>query len=66
MRELDVLLIGFFERDFDLLSAVEKDTFRAVLSLPDPDLQAYLIGGHASGDPTLDSMLKRIRTSLHP
>jgi succinate dehydrogenase flavin-adding protein (antitoxin of CptAB toxin-antitoxin module) len=66
MRELDVLLIGFFERDFDCLSVAEKDTLRAVLSLPDPDLQAYLIGGQASGDATLDAMLTRIRTSLHP
>ena len=65
MRELDVLLIGFFERDFDRLSAPEKATFRSILSLPDPDLQAYLIAGHASGDATLDDMLARIRTSLH-
>lgn len=65
MRELDVLLIGFFERSFDVLTAAEKATFRGVLSLPDPDLQAYLIGGQLSGDPTLDEMLARIRTSLH-
>jgi len=65
MRELDVLLIGYFERRFDQLTATEKDTFRAVLDLPDPDLQAYLIGGQASGDPTLDALLARIRTSLH-
>jgi succinate dehydrogenase flavin-adding protein (antitoxin of CptAB toxin-antitoxin module) len=66
MRELDVLLIGFFERDFDRLSASEKLTFRDILGLPDPDLQAYLIAGHDSGDPVLDAMLARIRTSLHP
>jgi len=65
MRELDVLLIGYFERRFDHLTATEKGTFRAILDLPDPDLQAYLIGGQASGDPTLDAMLARIRTSLH-
>jgi len=56
MRELDVLLIGYFERRFDQLTAAEKETFRAVLDLPDPDLQAYLIGGQASGDPTLDAL----------
>jgi antitoxin CptB len=66
MRELDVLLIHFFEASFDGLSASEKLRFQALLELPDPDLQAYLIAGHASADPDLESLLVRIRTSLHP
>ena len=65
MRELDVLLIHFFEASFDSLSRTEKDTFRALLELPDPQLQTYLIAGHASEDPDLEALLGRIRTSLH-
>nr|NIW24133.1 hypothetical protein [Gammaproteobacteria bacterium] len=37
MRELDVLLIHFFEASFDTLSETEKQTFRALLELPDPE-----------------------------
>lgn len=66
MRELDVLLIHFFEASFDTLTDSEKQTFRALLALPDPELQAYLIAGHASENADLEALLERIRTSLHP
>ncbi len=66
MRELDVLLIHFFEASFDGLSVAQKLNFQALLELPDPDLQAYLIAGHASADPELEALLVQIRTSLHP
>ena len=66
MRELDVLLIHFFEASFDALNEMEKETFRAILELPDPELQAYLIAGHASDDPDFEALFGRIRTSLHP
>jgi succinate dehydrogenase flavin-adding protein (antitoxin of CptAB toxin-antitoxin module) len=66
MRELDVLLMHFFEASFDGLTAAEKLKFRALLELPDPELQAYLIAGHGSEDPELEALLIRIRASLHP
>lgn len=66
MRELDVLLLSFFDASFDALAPPAKDRFRALLALPDPELQAYLIAGHASEDPELDRLLVRIRASLHP
>ena len=66
MRELDVLLIHFFEASFDALSKSEKQTFTALLELPDPELQAYLIAGHECEDPDLEALFGRIRTSLHP
>lgn len=66
MRELDVLLLRFFDDTFDTLDETEKDRFRALLEFPDPSLKAYLIGGHASADADLEALLGRIRTSLHP
>jgi antitoxin CptB len=66
MRELDVLLIHFFEASFDTLSETEKHTFQALLELPDPELHAYLIAGHASESPEFEALFGRIRTSLHP
>ncbi len=66
MRELDVLLIQFFETSFDALSEAEKQTFSAILELPDPELQAYLVAGHVSENPDLQTLFERIRTSLNP
>jgi antitoxin CptB len=66
MRELDVLLIRFFETSYDALDPRNKRYFQALLELPDPDLHAYLVGGHASADPQLEVLLARIRASLHP
>jgi antitoxin CptB len=66
MRELDVLLLSFFDASFDALEPAEKARFCALLELPDPDLQAYLVAGHGSGDPALDALLDRIRSCLHP
>ena len=66
MRELDVLLLSFFDASFDALGSAEKARFGALLELPDPDLRAYLIAGHDSDDDALDALLDRIRSSLHP
>ena len=66
MRELDVLLLHFFDASFDALTDTQKTTFRALLELPDPELQAYLIAGHASANAELEALLARIRTTLHP
>jgi len=66
MRELDVLLMHFFDTAFVGLTASEKRAFRLLLELPDPELQAYLIAGHVCDDTELDALLTRIRTSLHP
>ena len=66
MRELDVLLIRFFETSFDALSESEKQAFSTLLELPDPELQAHLIAGHVSENPDHQALFERIRTSLHP
>ena len=37
MRELDVLLVRYLDRDFAGASSRERDAFRALLDLPDPE-----------------------------
>jgi antitoxin CptB len=66
MRELDVLLIQFLERSYASLSQDDKARFQRLLELPDPDLHAYLVAQHGSGDDKLDMLVGRIRSSLHP
>jgi len=43
MRELDELLIGYLESRYPDAAEDEKAAFQAVLELPDPDLNGYLL-----------------------
>jgi succinate dehydrogenase flavin-adding protein (antitoxin of CptAB toxin-antitoxin module) len=45
MRELDELLLGWFERCYGTASEAEKAAFRELLTLPDPELASYLLSG---------------------
>jgi antitoxin CptB len=44
MRELDVVLVRYLERDWPAAGAAEKAAFRALLERQDPDLNALLLG----------------------
>jgi antitoxin CptB len=61
MRELDALLIRFFDAQAAALSETEIAAFEAILDLPDPELCAYLLGGSAPADPTAAEFIERIR-----
>ncbi len=43
MRELDELLIRYLESRYPAAGDDEKAAFRAVLELPDPELNGYLL-----------------------
>ena len=60
-RELDTLLVGFFDRNYQSLSVVDKQRFSQLLELPDPDLHDYLMGWHEAADPGMARLLDRIR-----
>jgi antitoxin CptB len=64
MRELDRILEGFVDTRYQGLSAAEKANFAELLELPDPDLQAYLVGRAEPADSDLARLLKRILASL--
>lgn len=44
MRELDVLLEGYFDRRYDQASSAEQQQFLHLLDQEDPDIWAWLIG----------------------
>jgi antitoxin CptB len=66
MRELDAVLQGFLEREFDSLSERQKSAFADVLALPDPDVYAYLAQRSVPEDPELASIFDLIRHSIRP
>lgn len=62
MRELDALLVRFFDRDYLTLSAADKQRFSQLLELPNPDLHAYLMGWYEAAEPGLARLLERMRS----
>jgi antitoxin CptB len=61
MRELDVLMSRWLERDFARASSDERDAFRQLLGLQDPELAGYLLAGEAHPDPVVAAVVARIR-----
>jgi len=66
MRELDAVLQGFLDREFDSLDARQKWLFARVLDMPDPDVYAYLARRSAPADPELAAIFDSIRRSIRP
>jgi antitoxin CptB len=66
MRELDALLEAFLESEGRGLSAAEMAAFEAILDLPDPELNGYLLGGHAPDDAAWAALIARIRAGYRP
>lgn len=63
MRELDVLLLRYLERDFATASSGERAAFRAMLDLPDPELFGYLVGREHPQNPDWRDLLARLRAA---
>ncbi len=43
MRELDELLLGYLEQQYEHVEEREKEAFRSLLALSDPQLVGYLL-----------------------
>jgi antitoxin CptB len=43
MRELDELLLSYLEQRYGSADDAEKNAFRSLLELPDPDVIGYLL-----------------------
>ncbi len=65
MRELDLLLTGYLENDYPQTSEDQKQAFRELLGLPDPDLIGYLLGGQTPADSALANVVSQIRDRPH-
>ncbi len=61
MRELDVLMTRWLERDYPGASSAEREAFVRLLGLQDPELAGYLLAGEPSIDPSLATVIARIR-----
>ena len=43
MRELDELLLGYLEQRYEHAPEGDKEAFRSLLELPDPELMGYML-----------------------
>ncbi len=60
MRELDILLERYLQRDYGQAGAAEKAAFRQLLTLADPDLVGYLLRGEPHDDMLIADVIARI------
>jgi antitoxin CptB len=61
MRELDLLLAGWLERQFDRATEAQRGQFEALLELPDPQIAGYLLGGERPQAAELAALVESIR-----
>ena len=60
MKELDLLLAGWLDTQFERASAAQRGQFEALLELPDPQLARYLLGGERPESAALAAMVESI------
>lgn len=61
MKELDILIMPFFEHEFDNLSGNEQDAFVRLLDYQDPQLFSWLMNQSQPSDDELLHIIKLIQ-----
>jgi antitoxin CptB len=61
MRELDVLLLRYLERDWPRAGTAERAAFQALLARQDPEIHALLLGRLPADDEVLARVLESLR-----
>jgi antitoxin CptB len=62
MKELDLLLSGWLETQFERASDAQRGQFEALLELPDPQLARYLLGGERPEQAELAAVVDAVLT----
>ncbi len=63
MRELDMLLMRYLDRDFENADAGQQAAFEALLNLQDPEILSLLTGRVVADDANLRYVVKRLLTN---
>ena len=64
-REMDLLLLGFLERDYPHINAREQSLFSALLDEADPDLYAWIIEQAQPANPDYLPIIGKIKSCSH-
>ncbi len=65
MRELDDLLIRYLDTRYASTDDEQKAAFRAVLALPDPELNGYLLQRQTPSSDSIARVIKLILSLSH-
>lgn len=65
LLELDELLQSFLDRGYDDLDAGQRQEFDRLMTMPDTELQEYLLGRASATDPARRRLIGAIRDSYH-
>lgn len=60
MRELDILLTRYLDDDYERADAEQKRAFQEFLTLPDPQLVAYLLQGQVPEEAARQRVVEQI------
>ena len=60
MRELDLLLVRYLDRDYPVAPPAERQAFVTLLSCQDPDILALLTGRAMAEDPAIAHVVQRL------
>jgi antitoxin CptB len=66
MKELDVVMTHYLDARYVMASEAEKDSFKHLLNMQDPDLYALLLGQTISPDNAVQSLVVTLRTLKSP
>ena len=62
MRELDMLMLGYVDDRYGAAAEIERQAFRYLLTLPDPEILALLTGRARADDEHLQNVVERLLT----
>jgi len=63
IKEMDLILTAFCERELSGLNEAELDQFEALLEIPDQDLYSWITGAEDVPEPHRNGLLNRLRAS---
>ncbi|MFT5662808.1 MAG: antitoxin CptB [Gammaproteobacteria bacterium] len=62
MKELDVVMTRYLETRYSEASEVDKESFKRLLEMQDPDLYALLLGQVSCPDNQVQNLVNTLRT----
>jgi len=63
MKELDLAMSGYLENHYAKATEAEKNGFKTLLEMPDPDLYALLLGRQSSANDAIARVTRSIRSN---
>ena len=60
MKELDVLLTRYLDRDYYNVAVPQREAFEQLLDMPDPDILDYILGRRAPQNRELALVIARL------